>query len=68
MTAFELLTNKELNGVCDYSQQSLDYISRRVAIYKDEELVKDPNEVKKALKAEVKDFFVEENNRIAIYV
>lgn len=68
MTAFELLTKKELNGVCDYSQQSLEYISMRVVIYKNEELVKDPNEVKKALRAEVKDFFVEENNRIVVYI
>ena len=68
MTAFKLLTKKELNGVCDYSQQSLEYISMRVAIIKDEKSVKDPNEVKKALRAEVKDFIVEENNRIVVYI
>ena len=56
MTAFELLTKKELNGVCDYSQQSLEYISMRVAIYKNEELVKDPNEVKKHWELRLKIF------------
>lgn len=63
MTVFELLTNKELNGVCDYSEQSLDYISKRVAIW-------DAKEEKRVntLRAEVKDFFVEDNNRIVIYV
>lgn len=68
MTAFELLTKKELNGVCDYSQKSLEYIGMRVAIIKDEKSIKDPNEVKKALRAEVKDFIVEENNRIVVYI
>lgn len=68
MTAFELLTKKELNGVCDYSQKSLEYISMRVKIFKDEQQVKETHLVQRALKAEVLDFFVEDNNTIVIYV
>ena len=65
MTVFELLINKKLNGVCDYSAQSLDYISKRVAIYQNETIV---NDFAKVARKEVIDFFVEENNRIVIYV
>lgn len=63
MTVFELLINKELNGVCDYSTQTLEYISNRVAIW-------DSKTEKRAynLRASVKDFYVEENNRIVIYI
>ena len=65
MTVFELLINKKLNGVCDYSEQSLDYIYKRVAIYQNEAIV---NDFAKIARKEVIDFFVEENNRIVIYV
>ena len=66
MTTFELLTNKKLNGVCDYSAQTLDYINKRVSIYKNEKLVTE--NITQALKSEVIDFFVEDNNRIVIYI